>query len=477
MAFNVRSAAVAGSFYPAAPAQLAAEVRARLASAGAPTDEQGPPPKMVVVPHAGYVYSGDSAACAYARLAPLKGQVRRVVLLGPAHRVALRGLALPAAQVFETPLGRIAIDAEAVARLGALPQVQVSARAHEQEHALEVQLPFLQTVLDGCWRLVPLVVGLATPTEVAEVVEALWGGDETLVVVSTDLSHYHADGEARALDRRTVDRVLAFADDLRGDDACGANALNGALRVARRHGLQPQLLDLRTSGDSGRGDRERVVGYAAIAFVPQPASADVDLDLSADVGATAAADAALGQALLAAARAEITEAFGFVSAPVPPHPRLRTPGASFVTLHDAAGHLRGCVGHLEPDRALIDDVRRNALAAAFGDGRFAQVKSPELGGLRIEVSLLSPLEPLPPVSTLDQAARQLRPGVDGALLECGAHRGTLLPQVWRNLPEPQAFVGALLAKAGLPGDRWPTGARMSRYTVTAWEEVPHVRPG
>ncbi|MFO1325796.1 MAG: AmmeMemoRadiSam system protein B [Rubrivivax sp.] len=459
MLFKVRNAAVAGSFYPAGAAALSAAVRAHLATAPQPGDAPLAPPKLLVVPHAGYAYSGDSAARAYARLASLKGRVRRVVLLGPSHRVSLRGLALPAAQAFETPLGRVAVDVDASARVALLPQVQVNERAHEQEHALEVQLPFLQVLLDGGWCLVPLVVGLATPTEVAEVVEALWGGDETLVVVSSDLSHYHTDGEARTLDRRTVDRLLAYADDLRGEDACGAAALNGALRVARRHGLEPELLDLRTSADSHWGDRERVVGYASIAFAPHAATAPAPAD-----------DAALGHALLAAARAEISGEFGFAAAPVPAHPRLKGLGATFVTLRDAAGRLRGCVGHLKADRALIDDVRHNAAAAAFGDGRFVPVSAQELGGLRIEVSLLSALEPLPPAATLDDAARLLRPGVDGVLLEHHGQRGTLLPQVWKSLPDPHAFLRALLAKAALPGDRWPIGCHLSRYTVTAWEE-------
>lgn len=457
MKLSVRPAAVAGSFYPGSAGALAAAVRAHL---GAASGDQGPAPKLLVVPHAGYVYSGDAAGHGHARLAPLRGRVRRVVLLGPAHRVALRGLALPAAQLFETPLGRIAVDAGAVERLSDLPQVGFSDRAHAQEHALEVQLPFLQAVLGDGWRLVPLVVGDARPDEVEAVVERLWGGDETLVVVSTDLSHDLDDATARAQDRRTVDRILACADDLRGDEACGARALNGALRAARRHGLQPQLLDLRTSADSVRGDRDRVVGYAAIAFVP-PAPTPVD------------DDAALGRALLAAARAEIAGALGRRAPRVPDHDRLQRPGACFVTLHDDAGRLRGCVGHLQADRPLGEDVRHNALAAAFGDRRFSPLGAAELDRLRIEVSLLGPLEPLPACQTLEQAAALLRPGVDGVLLEHRGQRGTFLPQVWQGLPKPAAFLRALLAKAGLPDDTWPVGARLSRYRVTAWEEDGH----
>lgn len=465
----IRPAAVAGSFYPAGAGALAAAVRAHLGPGEAALDAV---PKLIVVPHAGYVYSGDAAGRAYAQVALLRGRVRRVVLLGPTHRVALHGLALPAARAFETPLGRVDIDDEAVALLRGLPQVVVSERAHAQEHALEVQLPFLQTVLGSGWRLLPLAVGDATPAEVAEVVERLWGGDETLLVVSSDLSHYLHDDAARRRDRHTVERIMACADDLHGDEACGAAPLNGALRVARRHGLQPRLLDLRTSADSAWGDRDRVVGYAAIAFSPAVAGRDA--------ASEAQADAALGQALIAAARAEIAGALGLHARPAPDHPRLHEPGACFVTLHDARGKLRGCVGHLEADRALGDDVRHNALAAAFGDHRFESLGAAEFDGIRIEVSLLGPLEPLPPAATLDEAAALLRPGVDGVLLECAGRRGTFLPQVWEKLREPRDFLLALLDKAGLPRYRWPADAKLSRYAVTAWDEGDggggHARP-
>ena len=259
---DVRPAAVAGSFYPDAPARLAAQVRAFLAGAANP---KGAPPKAVIVPHAGYVYSGPVAAAAYARLAPLRGIVTRVVLLGPTHRVPVRGLAVPRARAFATPLGEIALDAAAIQHASALIQVVVDDGAHAAEHALEVQLPFLQSVL-GPFVLVPLAVGYATPDDVAAVLDALWGGPETLIVVSSDLSHYHEYAEARRIDRETADAVLALSPNLDHDQACGATPINGLLLCARRRGLEPALLDLRNSGDTA-GDRMRVVGYASFAFV------------------------------------------------------------------------------------------------------------------------------------------------------------------------------------------------------------------
>ncbi|MFO1395590.1 MAG: AmmeMemoRadiSam system protein B [Burkholderiales bacterium] len=257
----VRPAAVAGMFYPDARARLAADVQRYLADA-LPT--AGAAPKAVIVPHAGYVYSAPIAAAAYARLAALRGRVRRVVLLGPTHRVPVRGLAVPSAQAFATPLGDVTIDQEALARVSDLPQVVTSDAAHAREHALEVQLPFLQAVL-GEFALVPFAVGDASSEEVAQVLDAVWGGPETLIVVSSDLSHYLPYAAAQRRDRATADAILALDDALDHEQACGATPINGLALVARRRGLVPSLLDLRNSGDTA-GDRDRVVGYASFAF-------------------------------------------------------------------------------------------------------------------------------------------------------------------------------------------------------------------
>lgn len=258
---GVRLAAVAGMFYPAAPARLAAAIDACLA----PAANVGTAwPKAMIVPHAGYVYSGPIAGHAYAQLAPARDVVRRVVLFGPAHRVPVRGLALPRATHFATPLGTVAIDTGAVRALADLPCVVVSDAVHAAEHALEVQLPFLQTVLDD-FSLVPLAVGDATGQDVARVMERLWGGPETLILVSSDLSHYLPYHAAQRTDRATADAVLALTPTLDHEQACGATAINGLLRCAAARGLRPELLDLRNSGDTA-GDRQRVVGYAAFAF-------------------------------------------------------------------------------------------------------------------------------------------------------------------------------------------------------------------
>jgi AmmeMemoRadiSam system protein B len=260
---SVRPPAVAGLFYPAAAAELQREIDALLAAAE-PAARAKPVPKAIIVPHAGYIYSGPIAAAAYARLAPARDAIKRVVLLGPVHRVPIRGLALPAASMLATPLGNVMIDAQAHAALSLLPQVTISAAAHAQEHSLEVHLPFLQTVLTA-FTVVPLAVGDASAEEVAQVLDTLWGGDETLIVVSSDLSHYLNYSEAQAIDRTTAQAILDLRSNISHAQACGGTPVNGLTLAAQRHHLTPDLIDLRNSGDTA-GDRQRVVGYGAFVF-------------------------------------------------------------------------------------------------------------------------------------------------------------------------------------------------------------------
>ena len=264
---QVRKAAVAGTFYPGNSQALSDEVGRMLADACAhdPHHPQtGVAPKALIVPHAGYVYSGSTAAGAYATLTASAQTIRRVVLLGPVHRVPVRGLAAPGVEAFSTPLGEIAIDMDAIASLAHLPQVTVSSAAHAMEHSLEVQLPFLQVVLHN-FKLVPLAVGDATAAEVAQVLTALWGGPETLILISSDLSHFLPYAKAQATDRETMDHILRLDGPLNHTQACGATPINGLLLAARTHHLHAQLLSQCNSGDTA-GDRQRVVGYAAVAF-------------------------------------------------------------------------------------------------------------------------------------------------------------------------------------------------------------------
>lgn len=257
---NTRQAAVAGLFYPAQKATLERTVAELLAAA--PTGDGHA--KAIIAPHAGYVYSGPTAAQAYRLFEGRRERIRRVVLLGPAHRVYLRGMALPSVDAFTTPLGDVALDAEGIKRALELPGTQISDQAHADEHSLEVHLPFLQTVLDD-FLLLPIVVGVCPAREVQTVLEALWGGDETVIVVSSDLSHFHAYDEACAIDANTTARIEARDATLQGDEACGAYAVNGLLLAAKSRDLQLCTLDVRNSGDTA-GDKSRVVGYGSYAL-------------------------------------------------------------------------------------------------------------------------------------------------------------------------------------------------------------------
>lgn len=260
---RVRPAAVDGVFYPDDPARLGADVDRFLAAAKHPPLR----PRALIVPHAGYEYSGPVAASAYALLADLEPKPRRVVLLGPAHTVPLLGMALPEADAFATPLGLVPVDEAGCATAGRLPRVATSARAHEREHSLEVQLPFLQRTL-GAFSLVPLLVGQTEPAEVGAVVDALWTED-TLLVVSTDLSHELTYDSAKRIDTYTARRICALdVAHIENGQACGASPLRGFLHAVQRRSARVELLDLRSSGDTAGGHR-RVVGYAAFAVVEE----------------------------------------------------------------------------------------------------------------------------------------------------------------------------------------------------------------
>lgn len=515
-ATEIRPPAVAGTFYPADPAALAAQVDALLADPHGDLplvegETVSAPPKILIAPHAGYVYSGAIAAAAYRLVAPHRARIRRVVILGPAHRVAFAGIALPVARVLRTPLGDLEVDAQAVAALRGLPGVGRSEAAHAFEHCLEVQLPFLQRVLDGRaatgvggargpaadagigvrapaadagrpgFTVVPLLVGRCDPSTVAAVIERLWGGDETLVLVSSDLSHYLPDASARAKDAASVRRILALDPRLDHEDACGATPVNAALRCAAAHGLTPRLLAMANSGDA-RGDRSRVVGYCAVAFEQSMASTG-DTDQSDDT-------ARLGPALLSLARGAIASAFDAgagagaprpvtadarteTSVPLPALARLDAPGATFVTL-TLDGALRGCIGSLQAWRPLRLDVTENARASAFRDPRFPALSADEFPRIRVEVSLLGPAEPFP-VEGEDDAIARLRPRVDGVILAWRDRRATFLPQVWEQIPDPRAFLGQLRRKAGLPADFWAPDLRLVRYAVDKWVEPGSVR--
>ncbi|MBW3070250.1 MULTISPECIES: AmmeMemoRadiSam system protein B [unclassified Actinomyces] len=470
----VRRPAVAGSFYPGDDRALKRALADLLTQERTQLPGHVTVPKALVVPHAGYIYSGPMAARAYARLEAGRGRITRVVLLGPTHRVPVRGLALPGADQLATPLGVLEADAAGCAQAATLPGVSTAPEVHAQEHSLEVQLPFIQTVL-GDVTVVPLAAGDASARTVADVISALWGGPETVIIISSDLSHYLPQDLAIAVDTETVARILALDSTIPHDRACGATPLNGMLLAAQEHGMRAELLGRCTSADTA-GNPDRVVGYCAVALHEAPTAGDEPAVTvaAADTQATEppadAGDTLLPLARRAIARAVGAEAGDPAELPAGEGPNwLDRPGAAFVTLRSADGSLRGCIGSLEARRPLGEDVVANAVAAALRDPRFPPVTATELPALSLEVSVLSTPERLE-VHEEQELLRRLRPGVDGVVLSLGARRATFLPQVWDELPDPAEFLRRLKRKAGWPAGFWDAELVAETYRVRAWEE-------
>jgi AmmeMemoRadiSam system protein B/AmmeMemoRadiSam system protein A len=445
---SVRLPAVAGLFYPAEPHSLSCEVQELLDGVEYLEPRLGLA-KALIVPHAGYAYSGPVAATAFDALASARGIVRRVVVLGPVHRVPVRGLALPSAEAFSTPLGTLPIDQDAVRTLQDLPQVVRSEPAHALEHSLEVQLPFLQQML-GDFSLVPLAVGSASVAQVAQVIERLWGGPETLIVVSTDLSHYHSYAEARRIDGSTIARIAGLAADLDHEEACGATPLNGLLSVAKSKRLSIRLLAACNSGDTA-GGKAKVVGYSAFGLYE---GNEISLR-------------AAGDTLVSIARGAIESALFQSALSQPRDPWLSQAGATFVTLTKQRA-LRGCIGSLQALRPLGVDVAENARSAALRDPRFPALTAEEWPQCSLEVSLLSSPKPIRFADEEDLFA-QIQAGQDGIILEADGRRATYLPQVWEALPDKRQFMADLARKAGLPSDTRLARCKVSRYRVAKFD--------
>ena len=435
---RVRPPSVAGFFYPADPAELERTVAAYL-------DRAVPevcPPKALVAPHAGHIYSGPVAASAYACLKPVRARVSRVVLLGPTHRVAVQGMALPAAKALATPLGKVEIDQAAVEKIIRLPQVAVADEAYEQEHSLETHLPFLQASLTK-FTLVPLLVGNAAPGQVAEALDLLWGGDETLIVISSDLSHYHDYDTAKRFDSQTSAAIQRCELEKIGPrQACGCRPLGGLLQIARRDRMEVTILDLRNSGDTA-GSKDRVVGYGAYSFHPGGAySARQKQTLTTVARQSIESVLKSGQAL----KVRVGD---FDS-------RLQAPGAAFVTLK-IDGRLRGCIGSLRAVSPLVENVADNARKAAFKDPRFKPLTAAEYARTSLSVSVLSPPQALR-FETEQALLEQLRPGIDGLIIVRGELNATFLPSVWESLPTAPAFLAQLKSKAGMKPEETPDQA-------------------
>lgn len=479
----IRPPAIAGTFYAANPDELRRDIAGLMSGAMArsersvasvrhneDSDNSVPQhPKAIIVPHAGLMYSGAIAADGFTQIQALRDQIKRVVIIGPAHRMAFQGIALPKADAFATPIGQVQIDADGVKAALSLPQVQILDAAHVQEHGLEIELPFLQHIFGDTpdITIVPLLVSRCSPRQIHELIEKLWGGPETLLVISSDLSHFYDDATARAKDARTRQLIESLRpEDLDYDDACGCMPIVGLLMAARKRGMTARTLSMANSGDVS-GDRSRVVGYGAWAFFDPAgemmqangAGGAKDTDF---VLATETLLARHGKTLLELAAHSIRYGLEHGTAPAPAdiHPDLVADGACFVTLKKSSA-LRGCIGSVMPWRGLAQDVCENAFKAAFGDPRFARLSPDELDvDLEISISVLSPPQPFP---FEDDLIARLTPFEDGVILSEGNRRGLFLPQVWEQLPDPADFVAHLKRKAGLPMDYWSETLRAERF--------------
>jgi MEMO1 family protein len=452
-------AQVAGLFYPRDSAVLAARIDAAFAAAPALPFRA----KMAVAPHAGIDYSGAVAAQALRGL-DLTAGVRRVVILGPNHRAPLRGVAVHPATAWSTPLGVAPVANEALQSILALDGVAVDARPFDGEHSLEMLLIFLQRLIPNL-EIAPALVGEATPELVEEVVRRLWGGPETAICISSDLSHFLSADAARAKDDATRGLIETGRwDELGPANACGYAALKGAMRFAESLRMRSTGIAFATSDQAG-GSRDRVVGYGAFAFehpnVARLESADRDRLVAA---ASASLDFAASRGGTAP---DVVPATGLP-------PGLTARRAAFVTLERGAT-LRGCVGSLFAQRSLVADVGVNAAKAGFGDPRFAPLTRAELRDLTIKISVLSPATPIPCRSE-EELIDALRPDRDGLLLRDGRAAALFLPSVWREVPSPVDFIRLLKKKMGVATDHWSATMTASRFSTETFEGS-FVEPG
>lgn len=452
---QLRPMTVAGTFYPADKRHL--DPLLRLSWNGAAPAWKAEV-KAAVVPHAGLVFSGMIAATALKTIASREAKIERVVLFSPAHRHAFKGIATTGASGFATPLGPLMVDRAAVEQALLQPGIEVIEEAFDREHGIEVLLPLLRKVLPSA-RLVPFVVGDAPHEALVALIERMWGGPETLVLISSDMSHYLTHEQALEKDAETAGIIERLEPEkLTSAHACGHRALAALLRVAQRKDLRPTRLDLRNSSQTV-GDPSRVVGYGAFSFVP---ALEARLPDSQREALCKVARQAIGMAIRNGSPPQVN--VGSYNTP------LRTHARTFVTLEEN-GRLRGCIGSYFPQRALVEDVAVNAAKAAISDPRFKPVTEAEAAKLDLTIAILStPIR----IQAPDEAGvlAALQPDVHGLILQGSGKQAIFLPKVWESLPEPRAFIRALKRKAGLAEDAWPADMRAFRYTVESFKAPP-----
>ena len=463
---DIRKPVYAGSFYPGTRSELTTFIE-ELTDRAKQTNVQNLPHtsiKALIMPHAGYIYSGLTAA--HISLVLKENQFNRVIVLAPDHRVGFKGGAISDVTAYETPLGLIPLNEDAVRLRRNKYLFQTIPASDRLEHSVEVVLPFLQYYLKK-FELIPIVIGPGNIDSHSAALDPLFD-KKTLLVASSDLSHYLPYSEAVDRDRKTIQMILNLnAGKLLKQDnaACGKIPILIVINMARRHGWQPIFLHYSNSGDTA-GDRSRVVGYAAIAFYGGSS-------MQKNNNTTRHLSKHQGQALGRLARKAIMEKLGLKSAKTESDPMtdncFQEHRGTFVTL-TINKQLRGCIGNLESTESIMAGIKRNAVNAAFHDPRFAPLKADELDQVGIEISILTEPQPLEYRGSKDLLTK-LRPHVDGVILRKGTASATFLPQVWEQLPEPEHFLSHLCRKAGLSADTWEkTQLEISTYQVQYFEE-------
>ncbi|MBW1669901.1 MAG: AmmeMemoRadiSam system protein B [Deltaproteobacteria bacterium] len=438
---TVRPPAVAGRFYPNGPEELRKTVRSLLRDASGVDIKETI--RGLVSPHAGYIYSGIVAAAGYRQIAP---STRTVILIGPSHQFPLKGASIPSVAVYQTPLGDVRL-AQLVFKLRKLPIFESAPEAHKKEHSLEVQLPFLQVMLKD-FEIVPILINSEDPKALALAL-APHIDNNTLIVASTDLSHYYPYERAVSLDRVCTSAITnAEFSRMSLCEACGKQAVMTLMHIAEIKNWDAKLIDYKNSGDTA-GGKDNVVGYASIAFVDRK-------ERSKRMKASLSDQDKKALLRLARSAIEAKIVVGIKVERPKPSPILKEDRGCFVTLHKF-GQLRGCIGTIEPVCSLVECVGENAQNAAFKDPRFLRLSAEELPEIDIEVSVLSVPERLN-FKNGDDLKRQLRPNVHGVILSRGMHSSTFLPQVWEQLPDKEQFLEYLCVKGGMPATAWKDSA-------------------
>jgi hypothetical protein len=470
---TIRRPAVAGTFYPKNPDELKATVRHYLNEADKYFELAQRAPKAIIAPHAGYKYSGLTAAAVYNRLYPARKIIKRIIILGPCHRVAINGVALPSAKIFQTPIGDISVDTKTTDSIRNLDYVNIFNPTHIDDHSIETHLPFLQTVIKE-FKIVPLIIGEVSADKIAGLLEILWGGPETLILISSDLSHYLEYTQAKITDNQTC-KVIEQMNykALEKNQACGRHSINGLLMLAKRKGLSVTTADIRNSGDTA-GRKDSVVGYGSWYFEESHTQNKnindnffpLPKDILTEYGDTLlrfVADIIFSQVLKPKSKITIPPELENLS---------NLTGASFITL-TKQGKLRGCIGSIQASKSLIRDIADNAYKAAFKDPRFTPLTLTEIhsGKIELTISILGSQTQIY-FSTESELIEQLKSGVDGVILSEGTkNRSTFLPSVWEQIPNPKIFIGALKRKAGLSEDYWSEKIKVWRFSASSRSSI------